>query len=111
MGWAPRQPEYQQREPVMTETVRYTLLAQLVVDTFIVHRGREHQPSHYEIHLATEPNAPRAVYITDDAALYESALAIEGTEHRVDAAWRPGRRPNGKTAQLLVAIRQHREAA
>lgn len=95
----------------MTQTVRYTIQAHLVVDTYIVHRGREHEPSHYEIHLATEPTAPRAVYITNDEAIYESALAIEGTEHRIDAAWRPGRRPNGKMAQLLVAIRQHREAA
>ena len=85
--------------------------AHLVVDTFVVYNGRT--ASHFEIQLAVDdrPSAPRLVLITQDETTYIDALSLEGTDVRVDAAWRIGRRPNGKTAQLLVELRKHEAAA
>jgi len=95
----------------MSTEVRFNVVDHLVVQTYIVHRGRERQMSHYEIQLAGAEKAARLVLLTNDDALYETALAAEGTEQRVDAAWRPGTRRGGQTVQLLCALRQHQEAA
>ncbi len=93
----------------MTEA-RFTILDHLVVQTFVV-AGRDRTFSHYEIHFAPTEKAPSVVVLTTDEALYAAALAAEGTDERVDAAWRPGKRRGGQTAQLLVAMRPHQEAA
>lgn len=94
----------------MSDT-RFTILAHLVVQTFVVFGGRDRSFSHYEIQLAPTEKAPRVILLTDDDAMYQRALAAEGTEEYFDAAWRPGTRRGGQTAQMLVALRAHQEAA
>lgn len=94
----------------MTET-RFTILDHLVVQTYVVFGGRDRSFSHYEIQLAVDPKAARVILLTDDDAIYTAALHLEGSEDRVDAAWRPGTRRGGQTAQRLVAMRPHQEAA
>lgn len=92
----------------MTEA-RFTILDHLVVQTYVVFRNQKF--SHYEIHLAPTESAPRKVLLTNDDALYTAALHAEGTEQLFDAAWRPGTRRGGQTAQMLVALQAHQEAA
>lgn len=94
----------------MSTPVRFTILDHLVVQTYVV-AGRDRVFSHYEIHFAPAEKAPAVVLLTNDKAIYEAALAAEGTDQRLDAAWRPGTRRGGQTAQLLVALRPHHEAA
>jgi hypothetical protein len=91
----------------------FTVVDHLIVYTCSVHRGREVEPAHYEIHLAmnAEPKTPHLIFLTRDRALYEWALALEGTPTRVDAAWQAGRRFDGRVAQVLSALRAHPEAA
>ena len=95
---------------MMSAPFRFSINDHLVVQTYVV-AGRDRQFSHYEIQFAVDPKAPRVVLLTNDDGLYEAALAAEGTEQRVDAAWRAGTRRGGQTAQLLVAMRPHVEAA
>lgn len=95
----------------MSASARFSILDHLVVQTYVVHRGRETAMSHYEIQLAMDPKAARVVLMTNDGALYEAALAAEGSDERVDVAWRAGTRRGGQTVQLLVAMRPHQEAA
>ena len=94
----------------MSTDVRFNVVDHLVVQTYVVHRGRG-ALSHYEIQLAVDPKGPRVVLLTNDEAIYEAALAAEGTDARIDAAWRPCKRRGGQVAQLLCAIRRHQEAA
>lgn len=89
---------------------RFTILDHLVVQTYVV-AARDRSFSHYEIQLAPTEKAPRVILLTTDDAMYAAALAAEGAETRMDAAWRAGTRRGGQTAQLLVALRAHREAA
>jgi hypothetical protein len=91
----------------------FTVIDHLVVDTKVVHRGREPEPTHFEIHLAVnaDPKTPHLIFLTKDRALYEWALALEGTAQRVDAAWQAGRRSDGRVAQVLCGLRAHQEAA
>jgi hypothetical protein len=93
------------------EPARFAVVDHIIAQTFVVYRGREW--SHYEIQLALDggPKTPRLIFLTNDKALYQAALALEGTEQRVDASWRPGRRQNGQVAQVLSALRVHQEAA
>jgi hypothetical protein len=95
----------------MSAPARFTILDNLVVQTYVVHGGRDRAFSHYEIHLAPTEKAARVILLTTDELWYVPALAAEGTDLRVDAAWRAGTRRGGQTAQLLVAMRPHQEAA
>jgi hypothetical protein len=85
----------------------------LVIRTFA--SGR--YVTHYEIHVATsaipydpsdDPCQKRKcgcrVLLTQDAALYQRALAAEGTEKRVSVSYHPGRR-HGKQVLVLDAIK------
>jgi hypothetical protein len=51
---------------------------QLVVQTYVVHRGKSEIV--YEVHLAPDldRNAPRTVLITDNEDVYKLALKLEG---------------------------------
>jgi hypothetical protein len=95
----------------MTNMLPFSVIDYAIVQTFVVYRGRAF--SHYEIALALDdgPRTPRLIYVTTDTAIYETALAAEGSALRFDAAWKPGRRQTGQVAQLLTALRIHREAA
>lgn len=95
----------------MSEPIRFNVTFHLVVQTYVVFGGRAKAFSHYEIQLAPTEKADRLILLTTDDALYELALAAEGTEQRIDAAWRAGTRRGGQTAQLLVAMRPYAEAA
>jgi hypothetical protein len=95
---------------------RFSVLDVIVVQTYFVRRRPTDEPF-FEIQVAPsrerwgESKTPRSVFLTRDEALYETALVLEASEERVDLAWKPGRRQNGQVAQLLVAVRPHREAA
>lgn len=90
---------------------KFPIVDHLIVRTLVVYHGR--QFSHHEIHLARDeaPTTTPIVLLTIDAPLYDQALALEGTDQRVDAAWRAGKRRDGCVAQLLIALRPHEEAA
>lgn len=92
-------------------TTRFSILDHLVVQTYVVFGGRDRSFSHYEIQLAPTEKASRVILLTDDDAIYQAALHLEGSEDRVDASWRAGTRRGGQTAQMLVAMRPHQEAA
>lgn len=94
----------------MSAAVQFSIVDHLVVQTYVV-AGRDRTFSHYEIQFARTEKDPRTILLTNDDALYEAALAAEASGDRVDAAWRPGTRRGGATAQLLVAMRPHQEAA
>jgi len=91
---------------------RFSVLDVIVVQTYFVRRRPTDDPF-FEVQVARDAQAktPRSAFLTRDEALYETALALEASEERVDLAWKPGRRQNGQVAQLLVAVRPHREAA
>lgn len=95
----------------LASTTVFSIVGHVVVQTYYCRRpGGE---PYYEIHLAMDDGekTPRTVLLSHDAALYEWALAREGTDQRVDAAWRAGRRHDGRVAQVVSALRAHREAA
>jgi hypothetical protein len=90
---------------------RFSVIAYLVVQTYFVRRpGAD---PHYEIHFAidADPKTRPLVLLTNSEALYDQALVLEDTEARVDVAWQAGKRRDGRVAQLLTALRIHREAA
>lgn len=80
----------------------------LVVQTFMVCHKREATPRYYQVELAQtdNPRERRLVFITTDAALYEHALSIEGTEARVDVSWMVGQKANGQPAQILIGLKR-----
>ena len=79
-----------------------------VVQTLMICKKRELASCYYQIELAEtdNPREKRVVVITQDVALYEHALSLEGRDIRIDVCWVVGQKPDGKPASILTQLKR-----